>query len=61
MTGTFNPVAVDTKQAARRSPFACARRRREQSARFKKLVALSLAWQEAAPRQDNRNIKKEKS
>jgi hypothetical protein len=49
MTGmqTLTPKAPDTKQAVVRSPFACARRRREKSIRFKKLVALSLAWEEA--------------
>jgi len=48
MTGVFNPDATDTKQAMRCSPFATARRRREQSVRFKKLVAMSRAREEAA-------------
>jgi len=49
MTGTFNPkpLGPDVKQTVARSPFACARRKRETSIRFKKLVALSLAWEEA--------------
>ena len=49
MSGTFKqiPAAPDVKQTVARSPFACARRRREKSIRFKKLVAMSRAWQEA--------------
>jgi len=34
------PIALDTKQAMRRSPFA--------SARIRKLCDMSLAWEEAA-------------
>jgi hypothetical protein len=44
--GTARPKGPDLKQTVQRSPFACARRKRETSVRFKKLVALSLAWQE---------------
>jgi hypothetical protein len=49
MTGTFTPrpKAADLKQTVARSPFACSRRKREASVNFKKLVAMSLAWQEA--------------
>jgi hypothetical protein len=48
MTGTFKPkpLGPDLKQTVQRSPFACARRKRETSIRFKKLVALSLAYEE---------------
>jgi len=47
-TGTLSPKAPDVKQTVARSPFACARRKREASVNFKKLVALSRAWQEVA-------------
>ena len=49
MSGTFKqiPLGPDLKQTVLRSPFACARRRREKSIRFQKLVAMSLAWQKA--------------
>jgi hypothetical protein len=50
MTGkpTLNPKAeADTPQARRRSPFACARRRRAKSIRFKKLCEASLVWETA--------------
>jgi len=46
-SGTLTPLAPDLKQTFLRSPFACARRRREKSFRFQKLVAMSRAWQEA--------------
>jgi hypothetical protein len=48
MTGAPNqtPIAPDTKQAVQRSPFACARRRREKSIRFRKMCEASRAWQE---------------
>jgi hypothetical protein len=45
--GTLSPKAPDLKQTVARSPFATARRRREQSVQFKKLVAMSLAWEAA--------------
>jgi hypothetical protein len=55
ITGAPNqtPIAPDTQQAMRRSPFATARRRREQSVRFKKLVAMSRAREEAARGAEN--------
>lgn len=44
--GTLSPKSPDVKQTVARSPFACARRKRETSIRFKKLVAMSLAYEE---------------
>ena len=59
MTGAPNqtPIAPDTKQAHRRSPYATARRAREQSTRFKKLVAMSPAWEEAVRGAENNSCK----
>ena len=39
------PIAPDTKQTTKRSPYATARRSREQSVHFRKMCEKSRAWQ----------------
>ena len=38
------PIAPDTKQTTKRSPYATARRFREQSVHFRKMCEKSRAW-----------------